>query len=87
VPIVKSSSGLSLAANAALVAYLRTLADRRAAELTALPPPSATLERWSVAPLARGRYQRVVPLREPRIERIAINSCGEPHVVRTRGAR
>lgn len=81
-PIVKSPSSLSaaLAADAAIAAYLRALADRRAAEL------SAVVERWSTAPLTRGRYQRVVPLREPRLGRV-VNSRGEPRAAQTREVR
>jgi hypothetical protein len=88
VPIVKSPSSLSaaLAADAAIAAYLRALADRRAAELTPEAPASAVVERWSTAPLTRGRYQRVVPLREPRLER-AVNLRGEPRAAQTREVR
>jgi hypothetical protein len=88
VPIVHSSSSLSaaLAADAAIVAYLRALADQRAAELTPEAPPSGTVGRWATAPLTRGRYQRVVLLREPRLERV-VSSRGESRAVQTREAR
>jgi hypothetical protein len=89
VPIVHSSSSLSaaLAADAAIVAYLRALADQRAAELTPEAPPSGTVGRWATAPLTRGRYQRVVLLREPRrLERV-VSSRGESRAAQTREAR
>lgn len=87
-PIIKRSSSLSaaLAADAAIVAYLRALADQRAAELKPEAPASGTVGRWVTAPLTRGRYQRVVPLREPRLERV-VSSRGESRAAQTREAR
>lgn len=86
-PTVKTSSSRStaLAADAALAAYLRTLADRRAAELDSKKPASA-VGRWSAAPLARARYQRVVPIGECRLQR-AVSSRGEPREAQTPGVR
>jgi hypothetical protein len=88
VPIIKPSSTLSaaLAADAAIAAYLRALADQRAAELTGLRA-SAAGGRWSTAPLTRGRFQRVVPLHEPVIERIGVSSRAEFRAAPTRQAR
>lgn len=87
-PIVEPSSSLSaaLAADAAIGAYLRVLADRRAAELMPSVPSSGVVGRWSAAPLARGRYQRVVPLREPGLDRV-VSSRAEPRAVQTRQVR
>jgi hypothetical protein len=88
VPIVKSSSSLSaaLAADAAIVAYLRALADQRAAELTPEAPASSAVGRWSTAPLTPGRYQRIVPPREPSLER-AFSSRAESRAAQTRAVR
>lgn len=76
----------ALAADAALAAYLRTLADRQAAELNA-DAPRSSVARWSVAPLSRAHYQRVIPLREARLERLALSSRAEPRAAQRRGAR
>lgn len=87
-PTVKTSSTLptAMAADAALAAYLRTLAEARAAALAAEPSASAGLGRWVAAPLARGHYQRVVPLRELRLQR-AVSLPGEPRAAQQRGVR
>jgi len=88
VPIVKSPTSLSaaLAADAAIAAYLRALADSRAAQLAPEAVAIAAVGRWSSAPLTRGRYQRVVPLRGPRLERV-VSWRGEPRAAQTRGVR
>ena len=93
-----SNRKAALAADAAIAAYLRALADQRAAELTR-PAPSSRVDETSAAPLPRRRYERIndfsrtsfFDLRElarrVSLLRLAVNSRAGSPATLTRAAR